>query len=291
MASDAISAGRTTHALVIGVEKLSRIVDWTDRNTCVLFGDGAGAVVLRASDGNGGVLATDLGSDGSGAEALIVREKEGAPAGETGPFVYMDGRRVFRFAARAMQTSVTAVARRAQVDIQDIDLIVPHQANSRIIEQACQRLKYPPEQVVVNLDRYGNTSAASVPIALCEAADEGRIKEGDLVALVAFGGGLTWGSALLRWGHLEPPLWHESLRARIGQFFGNALHRWHRVRDGLRRFADGTTKAARRMRRRARALVYRTLRQARNGADISPDVPSESSPTIEEDSIETTPTE
>ena len=266
MASDAIQAGTAKQALVIGVEKLSRIIDWSDRNTCVLFGDGAGAVLLRAGDGEAGILSTTLGSDGSGGEALSVRRKPDALPDQDGPFINMDGRRVFRFATRIMSGSVQQVTRDAGMRVEDLDLLIPHQANQRIIEQACHRLRFPREKVVVNLERYGNTSAASIPIALCEAAEEGRIAEGDLVALVAFGGGLTWAAALLRWGQVEKPIWYRALRGRLAQYWGGLRHAWHTLREKVLAIHIDAGRWARRGRRRISVHRLRIVRRVkRNG--------------------------
>lgn len=235
MANAAIVAGTADLALVIGAEKLSRVIDWTDRSTCVLFGDGAGAVLLRGKEENGGILATALGADGSGAEDLALRYKEiDGPAGR-GPYITMDGRRVFRFATRAMAAAVEQVVDQAGLLVSDLDLIIPHQANQRIIETACERLKFPIEKVYSNLERYGNTSAASVPIALCEAAEQGLLSDGDLVALVAFGGGLTWAAALVRWGEVPRSVWYRILRARLHQFWATSVWYWHRFWRWLRR--------------------------------------------------------
>ena len=214
VASDLIASGACENALVVGAETLSRIVNWNDRNTCVLFGDGAGAVVLRANGTNGGVLSTVLGSDGSGGNLLYV------PAGgsrdpachrtvsEGLHYIHMQGREVFRFAVRTMSTATRQVVEQAGLTLDDLKLVIPHQANQRIIEAATRSLKLTPEVVFSNLDRYGNTSAASIPIALCEAAENGRIEQGDVVVCVGFGAGLTWGAAAIRWSvplPLEPP--------------------------------------------------------------------------------------
>jgi len=224
IASHLLAAGAYRTALVIGAESLSRITDWSDRGTCVLFGDGAGAVVLQAGENEGGVLASVLGADGSGGKLLWL------PAGgSTMPashrtvaeglhFVKMKGREVFRFAVRAMPAATREVLEKARLTVDDLNLLVPHQANQRIIEAAARALELPPEAVYSNLERYGNTSAASIPLALCDAVDEGRIQPGDVVVCVGFGGGLTWGAAALRWTHPLPapiPRWQRMLhRAR-----------------------------------------------------------------------------
>jgi 3-oxoacyl-[acyl-carrier-protein] synthase-3 len=218
----AIASGEHGLVLVIGADTLTRTLDWEDRSTCILFGDGAGAVLLRAGEGPGGVLATVMGSDGSGGELLIIPAGGSAlPASaETVAgrqhYLQMNGREVFRFAAGVVPQAIEQVAARAGLAVEDVDLIIPHQANQRIIEAAAKRIKLPEERFVVNLARYGNTSAASVPIALCEALAEGRIQAGQHIVLVGFGAGLTWAAALLRWraAVLPPavPFYHRWLR-------------------------------------------------------------------------------
>ena len=179
-------------ALVVGTEVLSRIVDPDDRSTVVLFGDGAGAAVVAPStDPGAGLLSWDLGCDGSLASLLEV------PVGER--WIRMEGREVFRRAVRVVVDSSAAALERAGLAPSDVDLFVPHQANIRIIDAVCSRIGVPLERTVVNLDRYGNTSAASIPLALYEAAEAGRLREGDVVLLSGFGAGMTWASAVLRW--------------------------------------------------------------------------------------------
>ncbi len=202
MADNMIRLGQAKTALVIGAEVFSRILDWEDRTTCVLFGDGAGAVVLRAAEGEGnsgdrGVLSTHIYSDGSAYHSLYV---DGGP-GSTGRagYVRMNGREVFRQAVVRMAESVEEALAANALDVRDIDWLVPHQANLRIIESTGKRLCVAPENVVVTVDRQANTSAATIPLALAEASADGRIKAGQLVALTAMGGGFTWGSALIRW--------------------------------------------------------------------------------------------
>lgn len=180
------------NVLVIGADTLSRITDWTDRNTAVLFGDGAGAVVLAACDGPGELLAWDLDADGSAGSILWA---------EVGGFIQMEGKEVFRRAVRIMVDSATKVLEHAGVAGEELALVVPHQANIRIIQAACDRLNVDMSRTAVVLDRTGNTSAASIPLALDDALSKGRIAPGDLVLLVGFGGGMTAASALLRWGH------------------------------------------------------------------------------------------
>ncbi|MEO6121386.1 MAG: beta-ketoacyl-ACP synthase III [Acidimicrobiales bacterium] len=177
--------------LLIGTETLSRITDPEDRSTRILFGDGAGAAVLVPSAAGGGLVAWDLGCDGAGASLLEV------PRGER--YMRMEGREVFRRAVRVVVESCTKVLAQAGVAASEVALFVPHQANLRIIEACCSRLGIPLERTAVNLDRYGNTSAASIPIALAEAAAEGRLSPGDHVLLAGFGAGMTWASAVMRW--------------------------------------------------------------------------------------------
>lgn len=223
-------AGKTATALVIGAETLSRITDWNDRGTCVLFGDGAGAVVLQANGSPGGVLSTFLGADGSGGDLLYV------PAGGSGEpashrtvsqrlhYVRMRGREVFRFAVRAMPDATQRVLEQAGLTAADMALLIPHQANQRILEAAIRVLDLPPERVYSNLERYGNTSAASIPIALCEAVEEGSIQRGDVIVCVGFGAGLTWGATALRWSvplpAAPPRLWAKA-RYRVWQGYAS----------------------------------------------------------------------
>ncbi len=200
-----IKSGSVKKAVVIGAEVLSRIVDWTDRNTCVLFGDGSGAVVLEAAEGDRGILSTHIHSDGSYWELL------NQPAcGNRNPasqsvldeklaFLRMQGNDVFKLAVRAMEEAAQEALAANNLNTTDINLFIPHQANRRIIDSIGKRLKLTNEQVYVNLERYGNTSAASIPIALDEANRTGRVKENDILIFDAFGGGLTWAASLLRW--------------------------------------------------------------------------------------------
>lgn len=200
-----IQNGMYNNALVIGADTLSRITDYTDRNTCVLFGDGAGAVIIGEVPEGRGFQSFDLGAEGSGGSLLNI-EAGGSrlPAShqtieDKKHFLYMNGREVFKFAVRVMGTATERVLTKAGLGKENIDLFVPHQANIRIIQSAMQRLDLPPEKCVINVDKYANTSAASIPLALVEAAEEGRIKEGDTLLMVGFGGGLTWGASVLIW--------------------------------------------------------------------------------------------
>jgi len=200
-----IRAGMYRNVLLIGVEVLSRFIDWTDRNTCVLFGDGAGAVVLQASDRPGGVLGMDLYSDGAGYEAIIVPGGGSAcPAGPTTAaegkhFIHMAGREVYKYATRQLTESSNAALRAAGMTVAEVDQFLFHQANLRIIESVGASLHLDPGRVYLNIEKYGNTSAASVPMALVEAVAAGRIKPGDRLLMAAFGAGYTAGAAVMEW--------------------------------------------------------------------------------------------
>ena len=202
IADNFIKCGQAKTAIVIGAETFSRILDWEDRGTCVLFGDGAGAVVLAAAECEGttedrGILSTHLYSDGRHREALYV---DGGPSTTgTAGYLRMEGKEVFRHAVVRMAEAIDAALETNNLTAADIDWLVPHQANLRIIESMGKRLKLPDERVVKTVDRHANTSAASIPLALVEATRDGRIKPGDLVLMEAMGGGFTWGSALVRW--------------------------------------------------------------------------------------------
>ena len=200
-----IATGVYKYVLVIGVECLSRIVDWTDRNTCVLFGDGAGAAVLGPVEEGYGFLSFELGGDGSGGNLLnLPAGGSRLPASEKTirerlHYVHMSGREVFKFAVRVMGNATEEALAKAGLSKEDIDFLVPHQANIRIIDSAVKRLGLTEDKVVVNLDRYGNMSSASIPVALDEAVERGLIKKGDTMVLCGFGGGLTWGATVLKW--------------------------------------------------------------------------------------------
>ncbi len=204
-ANDFIRSGHGRRALVIGAETLSRAIDWTDRNTCVLFGDGAGAVILEAGDDDAGILSCHLHSDGNYLE-LLYQPGFGArfPASRDGfdnklPYLKMQGNEVFKVAVRSLtEVSVEALAAHGYSS-SDVDLFVPHQANRRILEATAKRLNLKDEQAFINVHKYGNTSGATIPVALDEANRQGLLKSGDLVLSAAFGGGFTWGAALLRW--------------------------------------------------------------------------------------------
>jgi 3-oxoacyl-[acyl-carrier-protein] synthase III len=178
------------HILVIGVEKLSRITDWSDRNTAVLFGDGAGAVVMGPVSEGRGILSFELGADGSGGKHLF-QDKD---------YIYMNGREVFKFAVRQMGESSLNVIEKAGLTKEDVDFLIPHQANIRIMEASRQRLELPEEKMSKTVHKYGNTSAASIPISLVEELEAGKINDDDVLVMVGFGGGLTWGAIVLKWG-------------------------------------------------------------------------------------------
>jgi 3-oxoacyl-[acyl-carrier-protein] synthase-3 len=203
-----VVSGSAQRVLLIGAEKFSPLLDLDDRSTAVLFGDGAGAVVLEATEGPDGVLSATLGTDGRLAKILTVPgsgTEDPAPEEIEGR-IYMDGREVFRNAVVQMGEAARKVIADAGLDLSDVDVLIPHQANERIIDAIARRMKLPPSKVFINIASYGNTSAASIPIALTEALAEGRIAPGAVIAFVAFGGGLTWGAAAVRWGDRIDPL-------------------------------------------------------------------------------------
>lgn len=251
MASQSIATGAVRNALVIGAETMSRVIDWSDRGTCVLFGDGAGAVVLKGSSVPGGVMATTLRSDGSGADLLSLPALYHNPVPIVGAefthnghhknIVDMDGRQVYRFATNVIAASVQDVLKQSGLTLDEIALIIPHQANARIIETAARKLKLPLEKFYLNLDHTGNTSAASIPLALCEAIAEGRLRPDDNIVFVGFGGGLTWGASLVKWDVTPPQV----------SFID---HEWKRVRYVM---ARGRSRL-RRLSRRVEAAVARS---------------------------------
>lgn len=204
-ASSMIATGMYKNALVVGAECLSRITDYTDRNTCILFGDGAGAVVLGHVEEGRGFKSFELGADGSGGELLCISgggsklPATAASVDEKKHFIHMAGNDVFKFAVRIMGSAAEEALRKAGLEKSDIDLLVPHQANIRIINSAINRLDLPEDKCMINLDKYGNMSAASIPVALAEAVEQGRVNKGDTLVLVGFGGGLTWGASVLNW--------------------------------------------------------------------------------------------
>ena len=193
-----VSSGLSKRALVVGGDVLSKILDWEDRSTLVLFGDGAGAVVVEPVD-EGGFLGFELGADGGGGENLWLPGSGSRYFEDGDKLVKMNGREVFKFATRVMVSSAQKVLDECGLTVDDIDVYVPHQANKRIIDHAAGKLGIPEEKVVVNVDRYGNTSSGSIPLALADAAADGRLREGELVLMTGMGAGLTWGSALIEW--------------------------------------------------------------------------------------------
>jgi 3-oxoacyl-[acyl-carrier-protein] synthase-3 len=232
MAAQAIRSESIQNALVIGSETLSRFVNWQDRSTCILFGDGAGAFVLQSSDMPGGVLSAVMHSDGSGGDSLILAgggSKHPATAAtvQAGKhFIEMDGREVFRFATRVMAQATRDSLEAAELDLEDVNWIIPHQANLRIIEAAARGLKMPLERFVINVDHYGNTSTASIPIATVEAVKDGRLQAGDEIVFVGFGAGLTWGALVAEW---TGPLPTER------KVYPRRYRLWARLRSFLRR--------------------------------------------------------
>lgn len=193
-----VAAGLSKRALVVGGDLLSKILDWEDRSTLVLFGDGAGAVVLEASD-EPGFLAFELGADGGGGANLWLPGSGSRHFEDADRLVKMNGREVFKFATRVLVQSAQEIMARTGTTIDDVDVYVPHQANVRIIDHATKKLGFPSEKVIVNVERYGNTSSGSIPLALQDAVADGRLRRGSLVLMTGMGAGLTWGSALMRW--------------------------------------------------------------------------------------------
>jgi 3-oxoacyl-[acyl-carrier-protein] synthase-3 len=246
LGAQVIQGGGHKVVLVIGSETLSRITNWKDRATCILFGDGAGAVVLQASDQRGGILSTLVRSDGSGADLLMV------PAGgsklptsaetvlRNQHTIQMDGREVFRFATRVVDKSTREVVEQAGLTLDDIELFIPHQANLRIIRAGARALEVDESRIFVNLEKYGNTSSASIPLALCEAVECGRIRPGDHIVLVGFGAGLAWAAAAVQWGPPPEPrkrtLPQQAIRVVIypfAQIRSRVLRVWYRFESRL----------------------------------------------------------
>lgn len=247
MASQAIASGSVSNAVVVGSETMSRVLDWTDRGTCILFGDGAGAVVLKGSEVPGGLLSSTMRSDGSGGDLLSLPAVYHNPVPTLGPeylgnghkdnTIAMHGRQVFRFASEVVHSSITEVAKQANLTLDEIDLIIPHQANGRILDHAAKKLKMPVEKFYSNVEWVGNTSAASIPIALSEAADAGRLQPDDNIILVGFGGGLTWAASAVKWDVTPPEvstLDREWKRTRYMVARGRSRWRKWRRRVGAR---------------------------------------------------------
>ena len=239
MASQSIQSGAINTAVVVGAETMSRVLDWTDRGTCIFFGDGAGAVVLQGSSVPGGIMSSTLRSDGSGGELLSLPNLYRPPAPVSGmePFlnghrhnvIQMNGRQVFRFATRVIVDSIEDVLEKAGLTVDDVALFVPHQANVRIIEAAAKKLKVAADKFYVNVEMTGNTSAASIPIALCEAVEKGMLKPNDNVVFVGFGGGLTWAASVAKWDVTPPEI------TRVDQQLRRVRFILARVRSRLRR--------------------------------------------------------
>src|SRR5512138_3129950 len=227
MGAQAIRSGSIKSALIIGTETLSRFVNWKDRSTCILFGDGAGAFILQASDKPGGVLSAVMHSDGSGGDSLSLPAGGSRhPASEATVhagqhYIQMDGKEVFRFATRVMASATQEAIDAAGLKVEQIKWIIPHQANIRIIDAAARGLKLPMDRFIVNLDRYGNTSTASIPIAMVEALEKGQIKPGEKLVMIGFGAGLTWGALAAEWtgpipskGHVRPEQYRRFAKIR-----------------------------------------------------------------------------
>ncbi len=214
-ATSLVSSGVAQRVLLVGVEKLHFLIDYRDRNTCVLFGDGAGAVIIENDPRSGGdapgVLGVDLGADGVAGSTMVIptlgtRGELSADRDPAQHRLHFEGQAVFKIAVKGMSESVQRALQRAGLTSDDVDVVVPHQANERIIRAATRRLGVDDDRVVVNIETHGNTSAASVPMALCDAVTDGRISPGDVVVFTAFGGGVTWGSVVLRWGDRVTPI-------------------------------------------------------------------------------------
>lgn len=240
MAAQAIRSGSINTALVIGAETMSRVLDWQDRSTSILFGDGAGAIVLQASTDEGGVLSAVMRSDGSGYDVLGLPTHNGPTTGDHKLHkMFMIGGEVFKFATRVIAESILEALELAGITLDDVALIVPHQANDRILMAAARSLNVDKSLFMSNLDRYGNTSAASIPIALCEAVKQGRIGQGDYIVFVGFGGGLAWGSLVIKWGIPRPEEKQGSRIAQQRRLVGYAAVRFRaRLRHWRRRISQ-----------------------------------------------------
>ena len=233
MGAQAIRSGSIKSALIIGTETLSRFINWKDRSTCILFGDGAGAFVLQGSDQPGGVLSAIMHSDGSGGDLLTIQgggsryPATDATIHEGKHFIQMDGNEVFRFATRVMASATKEALDAANLKLEDVRWIIPHQANIRIIQAAARGLKLPMDRFIVNLENYGNTSTASIPMAMVEAIEKGQIEKGDKLVMVGFGAGLTWGALAAEWTGPIPSKKHVS---------ASQYRRFARLRSSVRRF-------------------------------------------------------
>jgi len=247
MGAGQIEAGRAQQVLVIGADELSIHLDWRDRSTCVLFGDGAGAVLLRAAAGPG-IMASTMGSDGSGADLLMIPGGARLPVngngrGNGGRYLKMNGPQIFRWATQMMTESAEKVMAESGLKPAQVDLFIPHQANMRIIEATARKLGFPMEKVFANVQRYGNTSAASIPMALCEAAEAGALRVGDNVVLASFGAGLSWAALALRWTQEVPA----------------AAGPWKPLRHQVEAQVAAARSAIRRRERRIRATIEERL--------------------------------
>ena len=233
MGAQSIRSGSIKSALIIGTETLSRFINWKDRSTCILFGDGAGAFVLQGSDQPGGVLSAIMHSDGSGGDLLTIQAggsrypATDATIHEGKHFIQMDGNEVFRFATRVMASATREALDAANLKLEDVRWIIPHQANIRIIQAAARGLKLPMDRFIVNLENYGNTSTASIPMAMVEAIEKGQIEKGDKLVMVGFGAGLTWGALAAEWTGPIPSKKHVS---------ASQYRRFARLRSSVRRF-------------------------------------------------------
>lgn len=196
-ANNFIQSGQVKNALVIGADSLSKIVDWNDRNTCVLFGDGAGAVILEATNEDEGILSSTLHSDGS--LNNILKTTGGPSSNQTSGVIDMSGKEVFKHAVSKMSNCVISALNKVDLNVENIDLLIPHQANARILSAVAKKLSLSEDKVIITVEKHGNTSAASIPLALDEALDQNKINKGDIVVLEALGGGLTWGSIVIKW--------------------------------------------------------------------------------------------
>lgn len=240
MASSAIQSGSVRNAIVIGAERLSRVLDWTDRATCILFGDGAGAVVLKRSHVPGGVLATTLRSDGSGSDMLSLPNvyhnpmpfmtPEFSANGHHHNTISMNGRQVFRFATNVVPEIIEETLGKANLTLKDVSLIIPHQANVRIVENVAKKLGVPNSLFYTNMEQVGNTSAASIPIALSEAVKANRLRPDDVVVFVGFGGGLSWAASVVKWDVTPPNV------TLLDREWKRAKYVWARGRSQYRRF-------------------------------------------------------
>jgi 3-oxoacyl-[acyl-carrier-protein] synthase-3 len=285
MASAKIRAGDMETVLVIGAETMSRVLNWSDRGTCILFGDGAGAVILQSSTRPGGILSSTLHSDGSGWDMLGVPTvgsrdtylQDSKNDGENRELhrLHMNGREVFRFATRVVNESVRDVLSQAGLSLDDVSLIVPHQANQRIIESASRSLKIPQEKFYSNVDKYGNTSAASIPIALCEAIEEGRVQPGDNIVFVGFGGGLAWGAMAVQWETMlaEVPTTFGGMRRQVTYWYANLRRRvvrlWRQLWSYFSRTPTSNSTTIKQLRKRLEKVEWEEDKKEREPESVA----------------------